>query len=80
MYRKKLEEEYNSCIYINHPKTAILNTGRKINLLDTRCSQDESLKPVFSVENHDLRTYYNFSQNETIVCMAASSRDYVSKV
>lgn len=79
LYRKKLELEYDSCIYTHHPKTVILNTRQKIDLLDTRCSQDEGLKPVFSIENQDLHTYYNFAQNESIVCMAASSRDHVSK-
>lgn len=75
----KLNKEYDSCMYLNHPKTLVLSKKKGIDLLDTRCSQKENLMSVFSLENPELTTYYNFPPNQTIVCFYPSSRDHVSE-
>lgn len=79
VYRRNLDTEYDNCIYINHPKTLILNSKKEIDLFDLRCSKSECLKSIFSIENQDLCTYYNVAPNETIVCCSPSIRDHVRR-
>lgn len=76
---KTIDKKFDSCVYIN-PKTLILSCKRTLDLVDFRCRNVENLQPIFSIENQDLRTFYNMSALEKIVSFSASSRDNVSEI
>ena len=60
------------------PKILVLSSSRTLDLLDFRCRNTENLNSIFSIENQELRTYFNIPHLERIVSFSASSRDNVS--
>ena len=76
IYGKKLDRQYNCCIYADHPQNVLLAGNKTVDLLDARV--DGSPRLLFSTKNEKLGTFYNVSDEEVISCLAPSTKIHVS--
>ena len=65
MFEKKLDQPYNYCTYTNHPHTILLVGEETVDLLDARV--DRSPHSLFSINNEQLRTFYNIHEDEVVI-------------